>query len=292
MDICILLYPGQFETLQDELERRREECVHLRTVLATRATELRTLSSQSYEANPNLLNEDGELAVAYQTQKQVNKQLTQELSQARQRSKNNESGLRADVERLKKENERQQKLISSVLIQPAESEEGSMNDAEPRLAPGASEVLLQSEVMRLITENLVSGSSSNSEFVSEAGVNLVSEAGVNLVSEAGVNLVSEAGVNLVSEAGVNLVSEAGVNFAPTNFLFASQELQTQLDNLNEQLKRYKKTVKSYARKLKEVTGEWSFLQVQASLALPSLFWTRSSLTCSSTTGLTSFRVSF
>ncbi|KAF2355787.1 hypothetical protein FHG87_013461 [Trinorchestia longiramus] len=204
---------GQFETLQDELERRREECVHLRTVLATRATELRTLSSQSYEANPNLLNEDGELAVAYQTQKQVNKQLTEELSQARQRSKNNESGLRADVERLKKENERQQKLISSVLMQPAEGEEGSVNDAEPRLAPGASEVLLQSEVMRLITENLVSGSSSNSEFV----------------------------------------SEAGVNFAPTNFLFASQELQTQLDNLNEQLKRYKKTVKSYAKKLKEVT---------------------------------------
>lgn len=70
----VLVYPTeQFEALQDELERRREECIQLRTVLANRAHDLRSVTQTSYGKDVDIVNEDGELVLAYQTQKQVNR---------------------------------------------------------------------------------------------------------------------------------------------------------------------------------------------------------------------------
>lgn len=70
-------FAEQFEALQDELERRREECIQLRTVLANRAHDLRSLTQTSYGKDVDIVNEDGELALAYQTQKQVNRLVMQ-----------------------------------------------------------------------------------------------------------------------------------------------------------------------------------------------------------------------
>ena len=67
------MFSGQFEALQDELERRREECIQLRTVLANRAHDLRSVTQTSYGKDVDIVNEDGELVLAYQTQKQVNR---------------------------------------------------------------------------------------------------------------------------------------------------------------------------------------------------------------------------
>jgi len=55
---------------------------------------------------------------------------------------------REEVERLRKDNERQQKLIHSVMIRDSES-------GETKAAPGASETLLQSEIIRLTSDNMV-----------------------------------------------------------------------------------------------------------------------------------------
>lgn len=63
-----LYFPDQVEALNEELVRRREECVHLRTVLASNAH-----SSKDGDRETSLLNEDGELEMAYKTQKDLNK---------------------------------------------------------------------------------------------------------------------------------------------------------------------------------------------------------------------------
>ena len=52
--------------MQEELERRREECMQLRTILADRNM---PVNPASYSSQTELINEDGELLMAYETQK-------------------------------------------------------------------------------------------------------------------------------------------------------------------------------------------------------------------------------
>ena len=62
-------FTAQFEAMSDELERRREECIQLRTLLSSRSRGMPDISHGE-------LNEDGELEMAYQTQKDLNKLVT------------------------------------------------------------------------------------------------------------------------------------------------------------------------------------------------------------------------
>ena len=59
--------------MSDELNRRREECIQLRTLLATRSKGMSALANENYGGDTSLLNEDGELEMAYKTQKDLNK---------------------------------------------------------------------------------------------------------------------------------------------------------------------------------------------------------------------------
>ena len=52
----------QFESMKEELKWRSEECVELKAMLATRAMD-QALVAQ--DGKPEILNEDGELAIAY-----------------------------------------------------------------------------------------------------------------------------------------------------------------------------------------------------------------------------------
>lgn len=161
----------QFEALQDELERRREECIQLRTVLANKSHDMHSLTKSSYGKDVDIVNEDGELAVAYQTQKQVNRQLEEELNQQKIQQREIETEYKQELERLRKDNDRQQKLLAQNLSKGTGPQ---------------SEHLLQSEIMRLTQENL--------------------------------------------------------------------SLQGQVDSLTEQLKKYKRSLKTYARKIKDQGG--------------------------------------
>ena len=73
MTCVCFLYAAQFEAMADELERRREECIQLRTLLSTRSRGMTTLTEESYGGDSKLVNEDGELEMAYKTQKDLNK---------------------------------------------------------------------------------------------------------------------------------------------------------------------------------------------------------------------------
>ena len=61
--------------MTDELNRRREECIQLRTLLATRSSKGGGvgMGEDPYGGNADIVNEDGELEMAYKTQKDLNK---------------------------------------------------------------------------------------------------------------------------------------------------------------------------------------------------------------------------
>jgi myosin-5 len=61
-----------FEVLQEELERRREECIQLHSVLADHTCRMKSIGS-SYGSDVDIINEDGELALAFEAQKKINR---------------------------------------------------------------------------------------------------------------------------------------------------------------------------------------------------------------------------
>ena len=79
-----LYFPDQFEHLQDELERRREECIQLRTVLANVSLDEQPFSLLSRSSE---LPEAEELFTAYETQKSVIAQLQDQLADEKARTK-------------------------------------------------------------------------------------------------------------------------------------------------------------------------------------------------------------
>ena len=66
---------AQYDAMTDELNRRREECIQLRTLLASRSSRAGsgTGGDRSNADSGVPLNEDGELEMAYKTQKDLNK---------------------------------------------------------------------------------------------------------------------------------------------------------------------------------------------------------------------------
>ncbi|KAK3748926.1 hypothetical protein RRG08_019460, partial [Elysia crispata] len=66
-------FQAQFEAMTDELERRREECLHLKAMLAERTITSHSIARESYGGHDNLVNEDNELELAYKTQKDLNR---------------------------------------------------------------------------------------------------------------------------------------------------------------------------------------------------------------------------
>ena len=66
---------AQYDAMTDELNRRREECIQLRTLLASRSSRAGSVAGgdRSNADSGVPLNEDGELEMAYKTQKDLNK---------------------------------------------------------------------------------------------------------------------------------------------------------------------------------------------------------------------------
>jgi myosin-5 len=71
--IVVNLISDQFEAMTEELDRRREECIQLKAVLSNRNISTSAIARESYHNDPDMINDDGELAVAYKTMKDVNR---------------------------------------------------------------------------------------------------------------------------------------------------------------------------------------------------------------------------
>lgn len=85
------------------------------------------------------INEDGELALAYETQKTINKQLELELQDEKAKYKAYEKEYKLEIEKLREDNERQQRLLAANLTTTPQSQ---------------SEAFMQHEITRLTNENL------------------------------------------------------------------------------------------------------------------------------------------
>lgn len=125
----------QTDALTEELIRRREECIQLRCVLATQTQHL------EYANESELINEDGELVMALESQKKINRQLEDELQLQRKRSETSEAEWRSEEERLRDENSQQQRILALGLSESPQSQ---------------TEAYMQHEIRRLTGENLVS----------------------------------------------------------------------------------------------------------------------------------------
>ncbi|KAK2149285.1 hypothetical protein LSH36_457g02032 [Paralvinella palmiformis] len=132
-------FKDQFVAMTDELNRRRDECIQLRTLLVTRSRGMAELANENYGGDPSILNEDGELEMAYKTQKDLNKLLENELQKVQKNAELNEKELRSQIEELKRDNDRQQKLIGQNLTMTPEAKMAAT---------------MQHEITRLTSENL------------------------------------------------------------------------------------------------------------------------------------------
>ncbi|XP_076241544.1 dilute class unconventional myosin isoform X2 [Calliopsis andreniformis] len=128
----------QFDALQEELERRREECIQLHSVLADNTRRMKSLGS-NYGRDVDIINEDGELVLAFETQKKINRQLEDELQMKEKSWRSQRDEWRAEIDRLHEEIEKQQKLLSLNLSKSPQTQ---------------TEAYMQHEIARLTSENL------------------------------------------------------------------------------------------------------------------------------------------
>lgn len=70
------MMPGQFKAQETELVRLKDECVQLRTLLSNQTQGLKSIANANYAAQDmdmSLINEDGELVLAFEAQKKINR---------------------------------------------------------------------------------------------------------------------------------------------------------------------------------------------------------------------------
>ena len=137
---------AQFEAMSDELDRRREECIQLRTVLAN--TTLGQLNDQTLSLNSSVsqringgegFSEDNEILMAFETQKRIIRHLENELQEEKASGQRSIKELRTEIDRMRQESERVQKVLSQNLN---------------RTPAGAAEAVMQHEIARLTADNL------------------------------------------------------------------------------------------------------------------------------------------
>ncbi|KAK9892692.1 hypothetical protein WA026_021547 [Henosepilachna vigintioctopunctata] len=128
----------QLRKSQDELERRSDEIIQLKTILASQTSSMKNIVTSKNRIG-EYINEDGELALAYETQKTINKQLELELQDEKMKSQMLDQELRLEIAKLKEDNEKLQQILAMNLTEETNSQ---------------NESYLKLEVTRLISENL------------------------------------------------------------------------------------------------------------------------------------------
>jgi len=122
----------QYSSLMEELDRKKEECLNLKTLVANSQVDNRDSIGGEGELDPE------ELFQAYESQKNVIQQLQSSLNEEREKCKDIESSMRAEVEKLSIANREAQQLLQTNM----------------KRNPGsATEAIMQHELQRLTGEN-------------------------------------------------------------------------------------------------------------------------------------------
>ncbi|XP_035794434.1 unconventional myosin-Va-like isoform X3 [Anopheles albimanus] len=149
---------AQYTALQEELKRRREECISLKGVLAQQSQSLRSLG-QAGNGDTNVrIHDEGELMEAFQAQKLVNRQLESELRAIT--DANNESIVESNriIDGLKAENSELQEILQRGFAAEEEIDLETVRQNEQYLRhelrkSTAGYVELQEQLNELLTKN-------------------------------------------------------------------------------------------------------------------------------------------
>ncbi|KAL4216467.1 myosin V [Mactra antiquata] len=137
----------QLEAMNDELERRREECLQLRALLAEKSISTHSIAKQSYGGEETIVNEDNELTMAYKSQRDIIRLLEQQLQKTENDLKKKTTDYETEIKDLRRENDKQNKLIQQC--------KKGRHKRNLSLTPDAKiEATMQHEISRLTAENL------------------------------------------------------------------------------------------------------------------------------------------
>ncbi|XP_037956283.1 unconventional myosin-Va isoform X2 [Teleopsis dalmanni] len=109
---------AQFYALQDELRRRREECIQLKGVLQQQSQSLKSYGNGNGSLNKNEFKnpqENNDLAEAFQAQKLVNRQLESELSALTEENNAHLAELSRQIDDLRNEKQQLQNIMQTDL---------------------------------------------------------------------------------------------------------------------------------------------------------------------------------
>lgn len=106
---------AQHNALQEELTRRRDECIQLKSVLQQQTQSLKSFGNESISLRSNDMNslQDNDLLDAFQAQKMVNRQLECELRALTEENNANFAELTRQIEDLREENTQLQELLQT-----------------------------------------------------------------------------------------------------------------------------------------------------------------------------------
>ncbi|XP_058794767.1 unconventional myosin-Va [Phymastichus coffea] len=223
----------QFEALQAELERRREECVQLHTVLADHTRRMKATLGSAYGQDVDFVNEDGELVLAFEAQKKINRQLEDELQAKERQWKAQRDEWMAEIERLQEEVQRQQKILSVNLSKSPQTQ---------------TEAFMQYEITRLTSENL-----DLQEKYDKAAEDCrklrkqmrilqkrLREAGLSEIAELSVDVVSTTTNASSGDSGTGSMMQAAIRKKERDFEgmfeFRKEDINVVLRNLIDDLK--------------------------------------------------------
>ena len=137
---------NQFDALNEEVQRRRDECIQLKSLLI--AKHRASFHSGDNHLDPNKedaddinsLNTDGnEFEVGYNTQKILNRILENQMFEMKRSSETEKASLQKELKQLRDENERQQNLL--------------LQNLSPE---SLAEATYKNEIVKLADNNLVS----------------------------------------------------------------------------------------------------------------------------------------
>ncbi|XP_049955343.1 unconventional myosin-Va-like [Schistocerca serialis cubense] len=130
----------QYIQLQLEVDRWREECIQLHSILAKQTEGLKNVASINYGSHVHLINEVVQLVLAFEAQKKINRQLEDELHQEKNKWQAEREQLQQENEKLREENDNQHKLLSPSLTKSPQTQ---------------TEAFMQHEIIRVTLEKLV-----------------------------------------------------------------------------------------------------------------------------------------
>ncbi|GAB1607580.1 unconventional myosin-Va-like isoform X4 [Argonauta hians] len=138
-------FKNQYDTMVEELERRRSEILFIKTIWLGDNIEKKEDGGQHKSHGGEDVNEEEELKTAFEFHQKLNRLLEDQLQETEKKSKNLEQDFRQQIEELTKENDRQKQIISQ------------LNSIATNLSSKTGDeisVTMGQDIIRITTENL------------------------------------------------------------------------------------------------------------------------------------------